>query len=51
MQDLTDGEWIVVRVNRTLMKNRPKLMRQLRNAIARAIAARQAAQAAAQASK
>jgi hypothetical protein len=45
LQDLTDGEWIVVRVNRTLMKNRPKLMRQLRNAIARAVAARQAAPA------
>lgn len=54
LQDLTDGEWIVVRVNRTLMKNRPKLMRQLHNAIARAVAARQAAaaaQTAAQASK
>lgn len=44
----------MVRVNRTLMKNRPTLMRQLHNAIARAVAARQAAaaaQTAAQASK
>lgn len=39
LQDLADGRWVVVRVDRTLMRNMRKLLRQLRNAVGRAVRA------------
>lgn len=36
LQDLHDGRWTVVRVDKKLMRNPAKMLRQIRNAIARA---------------
>lgn len=45
LQDLRDGQWIVVRVNRKLMANPLKMLRQIARAIAVAVAARSSGEA------
>lgn len=44
LQDLRDGQWIVVRINRKLMANPRKMLRQIALAIASAVIARSAAE-------
>ena len=44
LQDLRDGQWIVVRINRKLMANPRKMLRQIALAIAAAVIARNSAE-------